>query len=80
MKASISINGDLWKRFRVVALEQGLTASRLLTGVVEHYLAGKASVVIPPKGRRGFMVGVREALTARQEAGKAYRRGKEGGK
>ena len=80
MKVSISIDSELWKRFRVVAIEQGLTASRLLSGVVENYLAGRATVVVPPKAKRGFMVVVREGHEARKQASRAYAKGKEGGK
>ena len=52
MKASISIDEELWTRFRMAALAQGITASRLLYGVVAGYLEEAAMPKLPDKLRK----------------------------
>ena len=51
MKASISIDEELWTRFRMAALAQGITASRLLYGVVAGYLEEAAMPKLPERLR-----------------------------
>ena len=51
MKASISIDEELWTRFRMAALAQGITASRLLYGVVTGYLEEAAMPKLPERLR-----------------------------
>jgi len=52
-KTSITVDSELWRKFRIACLEKGLTATEMFTRLIREWLREEERKKRKKKGRKG---------------------------